>query len=210
VSEVLLIRHGRTSWNERGCIQGHEDIGLSDAGRAVLAACRIPREYAHLLWYASPLTRAVESARILGARDLQTDARLVELHWGEWQGWTRDGLREHHGQTFAEAEARGLDFRPPGGESSRELRHRLEAWLSDIAAAGQAVVAVTHKGVIQMALSMATGWDLVSRAPARLDWQCAQLFSVTETPLRLQVVRLNVALAMPATSADADNGSAGR
>ena len=208
MSEVLLIRHGRTSWNECGRIQGHENIGLSEAGRAALAARRIPSEYAHLNWYASPLTRAVESARILGARDLQTDARLLELHWGDWQGWTRQGLREQHGQVFAETEARGLDFRPPGGESTRELGLRFQAWLSDIAAAGQAVVAVTHKGVIQMALSMATGWDLVSRAPARLDWQCAQLFSVSETPLRLRVTRLNVDLATRVTTAgDHDAGA---
>ena len=210
MSEVLLIRHGLTSWNERGRIQGHRDIALSDAGRAALAARRIPPEYARLRWYASPLARATQSAGILGARDLQTDARLVELHWGEWQGWTRQELREHHGQAFAENEARGLGFRPPGGESSGELRLRLQAWLSDIAAAGQAVVAVTHKGVIQMALSMAMGWDLVSRAPVRLDWQCAQHFSVTEKPLRLRVVRLNVSLANRAPAAGADDAGAER
>ena len=194
MSEVLLIRHGRTSWNERGCIQGHEDIGLSDAGRAVLAACRIPREYAHLLWYASPLTRAVESARILGARDLQTDARLVELHWGEWQGWTRQGLRDHHGEAFAENEARGLDFRPPGGESTRELRHRFQQWLGEVFATEQAIVAVTHKGVIQMALALASGWDLMSRPPVRMDWACGQLFSVDARPPRLHGRKFNVTL----------------
>ncbi len=206
MTEVLLIRHGRTSWNECDRIQGHRDITLSDAGRAALSARRIPPEYANWRCYASPLARAVETARLLGARDVQTDARLVELHWGAWQGLTRDALRTHHGRAYAENEARGLDFRPPGGESSGELRLRLRAWLSDIAAGGQAVVAVTHKGVIQMALSMATGWDLVSRAPVRLDWRCAQLFSVTGTSARLQVVRLNVALAMRVATAGADDG----
>ncbi|MCK5366874.1 MAG: histidine phosphatase family protein, partial [Gammaproteobacteria bacterium] len=55
MSEVLLIRHGRTPWNECGRIQGHRDIGLSAAGRGSIAACRIPAEYAEFRWYASPL-----------------------------------------------------------------------------------------------------------------------------------------------------------
>lgn len=199
MSDLLLIRHGRTPWNECGRIQGHRDIGLSAAARAQLAARRIPPEYAHFHWYGSPLARAVETARLLGARDLQTDARLVELHWGEWEGWTRQQLREHYGEAFAENEARGLGFRPPGGESPGELRARFRQWLAEIAATEQSVIAVTHKGVIQMALALATGWDLVSRPPVRLDWQCAQLFSVAGTPLCLRAKQLNVALAMQDT-----------
>ncbi len=199
MSEVLLIRHGRTPWNACGRIQGRQDIGLSAAGRAEIAARRIPVEYAAFRWVASPLTRAVETARLLGARDLKTDARLVELHWGEWQGWTKKEIRARHGKALAENEARGLAFRPPGGESSGELRLRLLGWLADLCAAHEPVVAISHKGVIQMALALATGWDLVSRPPVRLDWQCAQLFSVAGAPPRLRAERLNVSLAAPDT-----------
>ena len=207
MSDLLLIRHGRTSWNECGRIQGHRDIGLSAAGRAELAGCCIPPEYAHFRWYASPLARAVETARLFGARDLQTDARLVELHWGEWQGWTRHGLRQRLGEAFAENEARGLGFRPPGGESPGELQLRFREWFAEMAAAEQAVIAITHKGIIQMALALATGWDLVSRPPVRLDWRCAQLFSVAGTPPRLKAKQLNVALEMHSTGPGAAGGS---
>lgn len=209
MSDVLLIRHGRTTWNECGRIQGHRDIALSAAGRAELGLRRLPPEYAGFRWYASPLTRAMESARLLGAREVQCDARLVELNWGAWEGFTRHELREHHGREFTDNEARGLDFRPPGGESPGELRVRFQAWLGDIAAGGQSAVAVTHKGVIQMALALATGWDLVSRAPLRLDWRCAQLFSVSGAAAQLQVTRLNVALE-PRAGAGADAGEGNR
>jgi len=205
MSELLLIRHGRTPWNECGRIQGHRDIGLGALGRAELAGRRIPPEYAHFGWYASPLVRATETARLLGARDLKTDARLVELHWGEWQGWTRQGLREHYGEAFAENEARGLDFRPPGGESPGELRRRFQDWLGEVFATEQAIVAVTHKGVIQMAVALATGWDLVSRSPVPMDWSRGQLFSVDGTPLRLRPRKFNVALeTQVAGAAEAD------
>ncbi len=205
MSEVLLIRHGRTPWNACGRIQGRRDIGLSAAGRAEITARRIPAQFAGFRWVASPLSRAVETARLLGARDLKTDPRLIELHWGEWEGWTKKEMRERHGKAFAENEARGLAFRPPGGESPGELRLRLLGWLADMRAAGEPVVAVTHKGVIQMALALATGWDLVSRAPVRLDWRCAQLFSIAGAPPRLRAERLNVSLA----AHDSEPGEAG-
>lgn len=208
MSEVLLIRHGLTPWNECDRIQGHRDIGLSARGRAELTARRIPPQYAPFRWYASPLARAVQSAELLGARNLQTDDRLVEMHWGSWEGLTRHDLRADHGRAYAENAARGLDFRPPGGESSGELRLRLRAWLADVAATGEAVIAVTHKGVIQMALSMATGWDLMSRAPARLDWRCGQLFRVVHPRACVEVARLNVSLAISDAALGDDPGEA--
>lgn len=191
---LLLIRHGRTPWNASGRIQGRRDIALSATGRAELSARRIPPAYAHFAWFASPLERATESARMLGARDLQTDPRLVELHWGQWQGSTRKALRARYGEGFAENEARGLDFRPPGGESPGELQSRFRAWLAERYQAGLPAIAVTHKGVIQMALAMATGWDLVSRAPVRLDWRCAQLFEICDHGARLRLEQVNVSL----------------
>jgi probable phosphoglycerate mutase len=194
MTHVVLIRHGRTAWNAEGRIQGHTDIPLSAAGREALSGCRVPARFGHFRWHASPLARAVETAGLLGAKELTIDARLVELRWGEWEGSTKPDIRERHGEAFAENEARGLDFRPPGGESPRELRARLEEWLTDVCAAGAPVVAVTHKGVIQMALALATGWDLVSRAPVRLDWGCAQHFSVAGTSPRLHLEAPNIAL----------------
>ncbi len=203
--DVLLIRHGRTAWNTRRRIQGHRDIPLSETGRAELATRRLPTEYAQFRWFASPLARAVESARILGAHDLRTDARLAELDWGSWEGWTREALRARYGEAFADNEARGLAFRPPGGESPGELRLRLQAWLAEIAAGGQAVVAVTHKGVIQMALAMATGWDLVSRAPLALDWQCGQHFRVSANGAEVELARVNVPLAARGAAFGSEN-----
>ncbi|NIM29642.1 MAG: histidine phosphatase family protein [Gammaproteobacteria bacterium] len=209
VSGLLLIRHGRTPWNACGRIQGHRDIGLSAAGRAEIAAARVPPEYAHFRWYASPLRRAVQTAELLGARELETDARLMELDWGEWEGWTRGELRARHGRAYAENEARGLDFRPPGGESPAELRVRFGAWLAEVAAGGAPAIAVTHKGVIQMALAMATGWDLTSRAPTRLDWQRGQLFRLTQPAGGLEVARLNVVLGGSAPAPRRAGGEAG-
>ena len=175
---VLMVRHARTEWNEGGRIQGHTDIPLSEAGRARLRESQIPAAYGEFVWRSSPLRRAVESAALLGATDLEVDPRLMEMDWGDWEGETRPELRKRLGARMERMEERGVDFRPSGGESPRELIHRLNEWLCDVRRGGQGVIAVTHKGVIRAALALATGWDLRGSAPVRLDWECAHLFVI--------------------------------
>ena len=189
---VLMVRHGRTEWNDLGRIQGHTDTPLCEAGRARLRESLIPAPYEGFVWQSSPLRRAVESARLLGAPALDIDARLMEMHWGEWEGETRAALRKRLGAHMQRMEERGIDFRPRGGESPRELTGRLEDWLHDVCAHGRGVIAVTHKGVVRAALALATGWDLRGSAPLRLDWERAHLFVVRGGSLRIE--QMNIAL----------------
>lgn len=187
---VVLIRHGRTAWNLEGRIQGHRDIGLSDRGRADFAGRRLPERFATFEVHASPLARAVETAHLLGLEP-RLDARLKEMNWGRWEGERRSELRARGGEAVARSEALGADFRPPGGESPRELMARLSDWLkSAAAAAGSGVVAVTHKGVMRAALALATGWDFRGSAPAKLDWDRLHTFEV-EPDGQLRIAELN-------------------
>lgn len=117
------------------------------------------------------------------------------MDWGDWEGQTLGALRQRYGARMALNEARGLDLRPNGGESPREVRARLQAWLDQVAAGAKPVVAVTHKGVIRAALSLATGWDLCTPPPHRLDWSCAHEFAYAPDARSLEVVRLNLTLA---------------
>ena len=194
LSRLLFIRHGRTAWNAEKRIQGHTDIALDEVGRSELEGKRLPRGFAGWPVFSSPLVRAVETARLLGLSSLRTDERLREMSYGEWEGFTWSELRARHGDNLAARERLGLDFRPDGGESPRELRTRLLDWVADVACDSAPAVAVTHKGVIRMALAIATGWDLVSRAPYRLVWNCAHEFDITPNSPGLRVNRMNLPL----------------
>ncbi len=174
MTRLALIRHGVTAWNREGRLQGHRDVPLSPEGRAALAGRRVPACLLNWTWVASPLSRCRETLEILYPGPYLTDKRLMEMHWGEWEGRTLAELRRD-GLTAAR-EAQGLDFRPPGGESPRLLQARLRPFLAEVAARGRPTVAVVHKGVIRAMLAMATGWDMRGKAPAKLDWSCAHLF----------------------------------
>jgi probable phosphoglycerate mutase len=77
---------------------------------------------------------------------------------------------------LAERAAAGLDFQPPGGESPRQVQARLLPLLAEIARDGRPTGGITHKGVIRAVYALASGWNMLGKPPARLDWQSAHLF----------------------------------
>jgi broad specificity phosphatase PhoE len=168
MTPVLLVRHGPTEWNESGRIQGHADVELSQRGRAQVAKWRLPAAWAEARVLSSPLRRARETAALLTGRTPIIDRRLIEMDWGRFQGRRLADLRAEAPDAIAADEGRGLDFRPPGGESPREVCARLRALLVERAADPWPVVAVCHKGVIRAGLVLATGWDMQSKPPVRL------------------------------------------
>jgi probable phosphoglycerate mutase len=159
-------------------MQGRADLSLSPAGRAQVLRWRLPEAWAHARWLSSPLRRATETAALLTDRPVDIEPRLIEMDWGAFEGRSLAELRAEAPAAMAANEARGLDFCPPGGESPREVCARLQALFADLATepgAGDAawVVCVTHKGVVRAALSLATGWDMISKPPLRLTGDTA-------------------------------------
>lgn len=166
---LILIRHAPTPWNERGLIQGRRDPPLSPSGRALARAWRLPAALEPADWLTSPLRRARETAELLTSRRVQVEPRLVEMAWGRFEGRRLGDLRAEDPDGMAANEALGLDFRPPCGESPRDVAARLTSLARSLAGRSGRVVAVTHKGVMRAALVLATGWDMRARPPLRLE-----------------------------------------
>ncbi len=174
MNRVLVIRHGVTDWNAAGLIQGRTDRPLDTAARAALAALAVPRGWEGATCLASPLTRAMETATLLKL-DPQPEPRLIEMAWGEWEGRRLVDLHAELGNEMTRNEARGLDFRPPGGESPRDVQERLRSLLRSLS--GPAVF-VTHKGVLRALYALATGWRMIEKEPDRLRDGCAHAFRI--------------------------------
>ena len=196
---VAFLRHGSTAWNEEGRMQGRRDVPLSAAGRAEVEAWRTGMGEASPIpksarWYSSPLRRAVETAEILSGATPRCESALIEMDWGDWEGFRLDELRERHGAAFAHNESAGLDFRPAGGESPRDVRDRVLRWLRANAHRHESVVAVTHKGVMRAVLAAATGWDMTGKAPLRLQGGALHRFEI-DAEGRIGVHQCNIRLA---------------
>jgi probable phosphoglycerate mutase len=187
--DLLVIRHGPTDWNEAGLIQGRTDRLLSEAGRAEVGAWRLPPGWEAARCLASPLARTMDTARLLGLQPIP-EPRLFEMAWGAWEGGSLATLRGELGAAMRENEARGLDFRPVGGESPRDVQARLRPWLAELAGP---TVAVTHKGVLRALYAMASGWTMTGKAGQKLLPACAHHFRV-DSHGNPTVAELNMAL----------------
>jgi probable phosphoglycerate mutase len=89
------------------------------------------------------------------------------MDWGRFEGRSLAELRSAGGAAFRAEEALGLDFRPSGGESPREVIGRLSHWLQNCHHSTSGAVLVTHKGVRRALLSIATGWDMRGPPPVK-------------------------------------------
>ena len=187
MTRLALLRHADTAWSAAGRIQGRADVPILPQPK--LAPEK--NSFTGFRIVTSPLSRCVQTAALLGAPDAAREPRIIEMDWGEWQGRTLAELREELGMAMAENEARGLDFRPSGGETPREVVERIKPWLRELAAAAIDTLAVTHRGVIRAVLAEATGWDMRGKPPVRLDWHAVHVFTLDRLG-RPSVERLNV------------------
>lgn len=190
---LAMLRHAETAWSAEGRIQGRTDVPLASAARVALAGQQLPGEVAGFQAVSSPLVRCIETAQVLGLRDVVLEPRIAEMSWGLWEGRRLSELRLELGQAMQANEARGLDFTPPHGESPRQVLLRVQPWLAEIAARGLPTLAVSHRGVIRVLFASACAWDMLGKPPAKLQWNALHLFHL-DAAGRPRTVRLNVPL----------------
>ena len=147
VTEILLVRHGQSEWNALGRWQGNADPALTELGR-LQARHAAGRVGAVDVIVASPLIRALETARLISAQigvgPVVVEADLAERDAGEWEGLTRAEIEEQWPGYLA------TDRRPPGYEAHEILVVRAHAALHRVHQEyeGADILAVTHGGLI--------------------------------------------------------------
>jgi probable phosphoglycerate mutase len=175
---IVLIRHGPTDWNAQHRVQGSIDMPLSVEGAAKMARLLPPAGFETARPYSSPKLRARQTAALLGLENPTLDARLAEKNWGEWEGLTRREMLLRDGEDAFVRAGRGLQFRPPGGESTSALQARVVSLFAGVAKLPQDAVAVTHMGVLRTAYALAAGWDMSTPMPDELELTAALVLSL--------------------------------
>jgi probable phosphoglycerate mutase len=145
---IYYVRHGLTDWNLEGRLQGRLDVPLNDRGRVQAARCgellrallsasgRKPQDCHYV---SSPLVRASETMEImranlgLGRSGYETEPRLVEIAFGEWEGLTYREVLAREPQVIERRERDKWRFRPPGGETYEEVAERIAPWHAALA-----------------------------------------------------------------------------
>jgi probable phosphoglycerate mutase len=181
VTRVFLVRHGATQLTAEGRFSGEVGVDLSEEGR--WQAAQLGERLRHegvTAAYASPLSRAAETARILtvpcGVTPELRDG-LREISHGHWEGLTRGEVEARFGDEYAAWEEDPFTFAPAGGESGVAVLARALPTLREIVMAnlGSRIVIVSHKATIRLLLSSLLGIDArgyrdrLDQAPACLN-----------------------------------------
>jgi glucosyl-3-phosphoglycerate phosphatase len=163
VTTLLLVRHGETDWNAGGRLQGQTDRPLSDYGRmqARQLADELAADHVDAI-YASDLSRARETAEIVGERlglPVGLDADLREKDWGTWEGLTS-------------VERDRVEFVGESTEAHQERMLRALRRIAERHPDGSRVLVVTHGGSMRRVQTATLGWALpVVENCGR--WDCA-------------------------------------
>lgn len=156
---VGLLRHGEVEGGSR--FRGHTDDALTAIGLDQMhAAINGKQRWDRVI--SSPLVRCTTFAEEYARRystPLSFDARLMEMHFGAWEGRTAAELMATDADALTRFWNDPLHNTPPGGEPLAQFQARvLDAWNHIVTEyLAQRVLIVTHGGVIRVLLCQVTG-----------------------------------------------------
>jgi broad specificity phosphatase PhoE len=184
LTTLYLVRHGQTDWNVAGRYQGQLDPPLNHQGRQQAREMAVAlADVGFDAIYSSDLARARQTAAALAALigcPVQLDARLREIHQGQWQGRLIADIRQEWPDVLTRWERAPWQNSPPAGERLEQVQARLFAAIDEIVAhhPDETVAVFTHKLPIALLRIRHQGqpperlWSLL---PQNCAWEVFQL-----------------------------------
>ena len=133
-SNLVLVRHGQSEWNEKNLFTGWKDPNLTKKGigEAIEAGKLLKAKNMKFdLMYTSNLTRAQETGRLileemnLANITIEKDQSLNERNYGDLAGLNKDEARKKWGDEQVHIWRRSFYVPPPGGESLKNTAERV-------------------------------------------------------------------------------------
>jgi broad specificity phosphatase PhoE len=158
--KVVILRHGRTTWNAERRFQGQENPPLDNVG--IEQAKRAADILNHINFnkiVASDLQRAVITAEVVAEKSKQQVGQNIgfrETNCGSWQGRTWPEIFAEDPETLTLWSTSG-DVRPGGtGETRTEVAQRFVTAVAqelDQVPLGGTLLVVTHGGAARAGIS---------------------------------------------------------
>ncbi|KAL0681542.1 hypothetical protein Bca4012_048389 [Brassica carinata] len=160
---VVLVRHGQSTWNEEGRIQGSSDFSvLTNKGESQADISRqMLIEDSFDVCFTSPLKRSKKTAEIIwGSREAEMifnyDLREIDLY--SFQGLLKKEGKAKFGESFRQWQEDPANFLIDGHYPVRELWSRARSsWNGVLDHESKSVLVVAHNAVNQALVSTAIG-----------------------------------------------------
>jgi broad specificity phosphatase PhoE len=142
---MTLVRHAETAWSVSGRHTGRTDVSLTDRGRDIarsLADKLRGRSFDRVL--TSPLSRAVETARLAGFPNAEPDSDLLEWDYGDDEGLTTTQIREERAGWLLWHDGAA------GGEAADDVGARVDRVIARLTARDEDVLIFAHGHVLRV------------------------------------------------------------
>ncbi|WP_152978124.1 histidine phosphatase family protein [Curtobacterium sp. S6] len=160
---LVVVRHGQTDWNKAGRMQGSSDIPLNDTGRQQAREAGQALAEQNASWHflgSSPLSRAQETARIIGEYvgigQIHTIPGVIERAYGTAEGETLSFEDSRHPQDL-------FDGVEPEGDVYRRGVATFKQLVMDHP--GENLLVVSHGTLIRRTLIATTPGDWSQHVP---------------------------------------------
>ncbi|HET6720855.1 MAG TPA: alpha-ribazole phosphatase family protein [Rhodocyclaceae bacterium] len=186
---IHLVRHPQPAV-ATGICYGQTDLGLAEPATAAAERLRsvLPTN-ARVI--SSPLQRCLDLAEAL-ATEVETDRRLLEINFGDWEGRSWDEIPRQQLDAWAAAP---FEHVPPGGESAAAMAVRVIAFAADLVAAANTAattdradlerVLVAHQGPLRVLLAHWLDLPRESWLKLHLDFATASCIELSPAGNRL-------------------------
>ncbi len=186
--DIYLIRHTQTA-NNLGLCYGQTDVVLADSYENEMVSLhnKLPEFDDDSSVFSSPLTRCLQLAHTF-SDNVTTDARLLELNFGNWEGLSFDAIDADVLQHWTD---NIVTAKPPNGENFEDLYQRATAFWKDLLAIdAQQVLVFTHAGVIRALLAHALNLPLANSFQLRVDAGSVHKLSFSDNYLYVEYINL--------------------
>ncbi|GER39733.1 phosphoglycerate mutase [Striga asiatica] len=160
---VILVRHGQSTWNAEGRIQGSSDFSvLTPKGESQAETSRqMLLDDTFDVCFSSPLTRSKRTAEIIwGSREEEiiTESNLREIDLYSFQGLLKNEGKERYGAAYRQWQIDAVNFNIDGHYPVRELWSRARScWAKILTHESRSILVVAHNAVNQALVATAIG-----------------------------------------------------
>jgi probable phosphoglycerate mutase len=192
---IYLLRHGEIEQSEERRFVGQADLPLNENGlhQALSWQQKLKAGLFEKI-YASDLSRTRQTALIIAGHHqgkVQLLPALREINLGEWEGLSVAEVQARYPEEWQSREKDLVTFRPPGGESFRDLAVRIGQVFSQIVQELEGdILIVAHAGVNRVILCQVLGLDLANLFRLGQDYGSLNLIECNKDDW--QVVAMNI------------------
>jgi alpha-ribazole phosphatase len=158
-NRIIFVRHGEPVAEAKGRCYGKLDVGLSETGAGqIKQTAQWLAQFDIAAVYASPRSRALESAKII-ARNcnlfVQPNENLAEINFGDFEGLTYEQAERLAPAVYQKWMHSPTKVEFPNGESFAQMQVRVTKEIEELRLRheGETFALVSHGGVNRIALA---------------------------------------------------------